>query len=53
MLETFNDYISLGVLIFIILFFVYIFLKHIFNTVERARIKKDMINRIKEQQGQE
>lgn len=53
MLETFNDYISIVVLLSIILFFVYIFIRHIFNTVERARIKKDLMNRIKEQQGEE
>lgn len=42
MLEHFNDYISIAVLIALILLFVYFGLRSILNFVERGRIKREM-----------
>lgn len=42
MLEHFNDYISITILILIILTFVYVLLNLILKTVERNKIKREM-----------
>lgn len=44
MLEHFNDYISIGVLIIILLVVLYIVFKILLNTIERNRIRKEMQN---------
>lgn len=45
MLEHFNDYISLGLLILIVLTFLFFMLRIVFKGIERRRIRKDMERR--------
>ena len=51
MLEHFNDYISIGILIIILLTVLYIVFKILLNSIEKNRIKKEMqqSNRRKEE----
>ena len=51
MLEHFNDYISIGILIIILLTVIYIVFKILLNSIEKNRIKKEMqqSNRRKEE----
>ena len=52
MLEHFNDYISIVILILILMVFIYISGRSILKTIERNRIKKEMeyIQKRKEEQ---
>lgn len=52
MLESFNDYISLAILVSIVLGFVYILITFIFKAVERSRIKREMEKRLKDIKGE-
>ncbi len=45
MLEHFNDYISFGLLIFIVFSFLFLILRIVFKTIERNRIKKEILRR--------
>lgn len=42
MLEHFNDYISIGLLIMIVLAFLYVGLRFSLKAIERSRIKREI-----------
>ena len=47
MLENFNDYISIGILILIVFSFIYIGLKNLFSNIEKSRIRRELESNLK------